>query len=354
MTKLKKKSEVTLPTTVHGLATIPGSRALVAACLDGALYHIQPEGGEPTPFNQKHESFASGVQVLPDGKTAISGGYDGCLIWHEIESGKTIRKVEAHEFWSWRTSLSPDGRLLASSTGQYLCGGYKYEPAPEREPSVKVYDTATGELVHSLTHIPPVQSVAFSRDGKRLAAGNLMGEIRLWDLSSGNLLHTWNTPDFTGWGIIKGHYFTGGIFSLAFGPQDNELFAAGMGTTRDPAAGNGVQLWQRFSVRENTGQKSGQAREDQIGKGLMEHLAFHPSDRFFVMAGRLEAGNWNAALFDTASGERIAALDAKGRITSACFNTDGDQLLLAGGVSQKRKDQSFAPYGRIRIFELTS
>jgi len=80
---------------------------------------------------------------------------------------------------AWQSAISPDGPQIASSTGQYLCGGYKYEPVPGREPSVKIYDVARGELQHSLPHVPPVESVAFSNDGKLLAAGNLMGEVRI-------------------------------------------------------------------------------------------------------------------------------------------------------------------------------
>ena len=103
----------------------------------------------------------------------------------------------------------------------------------------------TGELAHNFSHVPPVQSVAFSRDVKFLAAGNLMGEVRVWELASGKQVANFTTPSFTGWGIIKGHYYTGGIFALHFAANDEELYVAGMGSTTDPAAGNGRQLWQR-------------------------------------------------------------------------------------------------------------
>ena len=154
-------------------------------------------------------------------------------------------------FLVWKSAISPDGSRVASSTGQYLCGGYKYEPAAEREPSIRVYDIASGELLHSLPHTPPVESVAFSNDGKLLAAGNLMGEVHLWDLSDGaKEIAKIKTPDFTGWGIIKGHYYTGGIFSLTFAPDDSAIYLSGMGSTRDPAAGNGKQLWQKYTWGE--------------------------------------------------------------------------------------------------------
>ena len=244
-------------------------------------------------------------------------------------------------------------RLIASSTGQYLCGGYKYEPAPEREPSVKVYDVASGEQLHALAHIPPVESVAFSNDCKLLAAGNLMGEVRIWDLADGaKETARIETPDFTGWGIIKGHYYTGGVFSLTFAPDDQSIYLAGMGSTRDPAAGNGKQLWQRFTWTDGKAQKIGAASDGEIGQGLMESLTFHPDGKHFVMAGRLFKGDWNTAIFDAESGSRIHHLNTEMRTSAAVFTTDGKTLHLAGGKGQPKDVNKPKNWGRVISYEV--
>ena len=168
--KLTLAHDHKLPTGALGLAITPdGSRAFVA-CADGALYDVNTATGKAEAFAEKHTSYASGCVLLPDGRTVISGGYDGQLLWHDVESRRCVRRVQAHKFWNWQLALSPDGRLLATTTGQYLPGGWKYEPAAETEPSVKVFDALTGELVASFTHTPPVLSCAFSRNGKHLAA----------------------------------------------------------------------------------------------------------------------------------------------------------------------------------------
>ena len=78
---------------------------------------------------------------------------------------------------------------------------------------MKVFESATGTLVHSLAHVPPVQSVAWSADGRHLAAGNMMGEVRIWELSSGRQVGSIRTDAFTSWGIIKNHHYLGGIFA---------------------------------------------------------------------------------------------------------------------------------------------
>jgi WD40 repeat protein len=244
--------------------------------------------------------------------------------------------------------VSRDGSLIASVTGRYEAGGYKYEPAPEREPSVKIFDARTGDLRHQFSHVPPVQAVAISPDGRHVAAGNLMGEIRVWDTSTGKPVSQWTTPDLTSWGIIKSHHYLGGVFAMTFHPDGEELYVCGMGPMRDPMAGNGVQRWQRFAWRE--GRKLDETHEGESGQGLMEALAFHPSKKLFAMAGRLFQGQWNLAFFETATGKNIHALDAKHRITDALFTSDGSHLVLAKAKGQeKKKDGQWPNYGAIEV-----
>lgn len=350
--KLESVREHKLPAPVLGFDVDEDAKHFYAACLDGHVYEVEGESGKCTSIG-KHDSYASSVLRVPGTQLLISGGYDGALQWHDPGERKTLRKVIAHKFWSWQTAVSRDGKFLGSVTGQYQCGGYKYEPAPETEPSIKLFHAQTGELLHSLSHVPPVQSVAFSADGKHLAAGNLMGEVRIWDTATGQQLATFTTPSFTGWGIIKGHYYTGGIYAMRFTPDGEALLVCGMGSTTDPAAGNGKQLWQRFAWRENPAKKVSEARDDEIGRGLMEALAFHPTAKYFAMAGRLFNGKWNTALFDSASGAILHSLDAKMRVTHAAFRADGAQLFLAGTTDQgKKKDGKIPESGRIKVYSI--
>ena len=60
--------------------------------------------------------------------------------------------MKAHDFWSWQLALSPDGSRVASVTGQYLAGGWKYEPAeaaaagsPEPEAAAEAAAELTAE-----------------------------------------------------------------------------------------------------------------------------------------------------------------------------------------------------------------
>src|SRR5207249_3457308 len=130
---------------------------------------------------------------------------------------------------------------------------------------VKVYESATGALVHGLTHVPPVQSVAWSPDSRCLAAGNMMGEVRLWEMPNGKPVGSIRTDAFTSWGIIKNHHYLGGIFALHFTPDGEEILLAGMGPMADPMAGNGRQLWQRYAWRSEHGSPARQVDETHPG-----------------------------------------------------------------------------------------
>jgi WD40 repeat protein len=349
--KLTKQKDLSLPTGVLSLAATADASRLYAACMDGALYECDPATATVTRFAAQHGSFASGCVLLPDDKTLISAGYDGWLLWHDVESKQCFRRVQAHSFWSWQLARSSDGSQIATVTGQYLVGGEKYEPAKPAEPTVKVFDAPSGDLIHSLNLLPPVLSVAFSPDGKHLAAANMMGDVQVWNLEAGNVAAQFNSPDFTSWGIIKSPHYCGGIYGLAFAPDGKSLLCCGMGPMNDPMAGNGKMTWQRWDWLTSPPQKLSQIADGAGGAGLVETLKVTP-DGNFLMAGRQAQGTWNAALF-AADGKLVASLDTKSRVTRAVFAPDGRTLYLSAAIGQPKKIKDNWPdYGRIHVISL--
>lgn len=352
--KLEITTTLTLPTAPLGLAVNADASRLYAACMDGAIYEVDPAGGDPVPFADTHRSYASGCVLLPDGVTLISAGYDGQLLWHDIDQRSAFRRVQAHDFWSWQLALSPDGRLIASVSGQYLAGGEKYEPAAAAEPTVRVFNALTGEPLQAFDHTPPVLSTAFNPDGRHLATANMMGEVRVWDLAENRCATTFATPDFTSWGIIKSPHYCGGIYSLAFSPDGESLLCCGMGPMQDPMAGNGQQTWQRWAWRENPPRLHSQIRDGDRGTGLMESLALTPDGTAFLMAGRQAQGSWNAALFSATDGTLMTSLDTKSRITRARFSPNGTRLFLAATSGQPNRENGvWRPYGKVHVVSIT-
>lgn len=350
--KLSLAHDYKLDTGLLGLALDPRAERAFAACVDGGLYQVDLSTGASKPFEQKHSSFASSCVLTPDGRTLISGGYDGQLIWHDVESRRPIRSVKAHQFWSWQLALTPDGSRLASVTGQYLPGGWKYEPAESNEPSVKIFDASTGDLIAAHSHLPPVLSCAFSPDGRHLAAANMTGDIAVWEIGQNERpIAKWNSPSFTSWGSIKTHHYCGGIYSLAFSPDGSTLAGCGMGPMTDPMAGNGKMTWQRWDWRK--GQKLDEIKEGQHGSGLMESVSWHPDGQHFLMAGKQAQGTWNAAIFKANDGSLVHSLDTKNRITQARFTPSGDRVIIAAANGQPaRKDGQWPAWGRLQVYKV--
>lgn len=359
-TSIEILKEIQIPTSVFDLDLIPAAAAtdsdsasgerLLAACLSGEILEIDPET-EAIEILAQHQSYASGAHWHRELKTAISAGYDGCLLWTDRARKHTYRNLKTHQFWSWQSALSPDQSQIASVTGQYLSGSYEYKPAASNEPCVRIVDVESGVIQRSWEAQPPVQAVTWSPDGKLLAVGNLMGQVRIWNTQDNELVAEWETGEFTGWGIIKGHYYTGGIYALKFAPDGESIYLVGMGSTRDPAAGNGRQMWQRRNWQ--TGEKISETSDKDSGQGLMEWMEFHPSGKWFVMTGRLQSGKWNVALFDSETGAMLHSLNTKNRVTRAVFSQDGQMLFLGGMVSQGGlQDGKFKDYGRVAICQV--
>jgi WD40 repeat protein len=348
---LKRTHAFKLPSGILGAALSLDEQTLVAACLDGV--YATDLSGEQAVRIGRHDSYVSAAVRIPGTDTVVTGGYDGMLQWFDVGSRTAVQQQQVHQFWCWALAASPDASRLASVTGQYLAGGYRYDPAPETEPSVRVLDTETGEALLSLPHVPSVQSVAFSPDSQFVAAGNLMGEVRIWNINDGELVQTLKTDAFTSWGIIKSHCYLGGIFAIAFSSDGSQLLLAGMGPMRDPMAGNGRQLWQKWSWRDGPPQLTDETHAGESGEGLMETLAIHPTENHFVMAGRLRGGDWNAAIFDLDSGGRLTSLKTGYRVTQALYAADGRRLILVGAQGQphEKKDGTFPDFGRVEIYE---
>ncbi len=363
--ELEKAGRYSFPMGVMDIAVRQDDQRLYAACLDG-VYSLElpsreakEEAPKPTCLG-RHTSYVSGVGLLENDLSLASTSYDGSLEIRSLDPAtgaptETRFRESIHSFWSWRMAVSPDRKKICSVSGQYLAGSEDYAPLPSDEPTVKLIDSVSGKTLLGLTMLPPVQCVAFDPAGKYLATGNLMGDLAVWDVASGDCLAQWRTNSFTSWGIIKSHCYISGVFAVCFSRDSQTLYAAGMGEMRDPMAGNGKQLWQRFAWHKSPVEKVQEAVADQTGEGLMETLAWHPSGDYFVMAGRLRGGAWNTGIFSAEGGQLIGQAKTGMRISSARFSEDGKVLYLAGMQGQPRpKDGHFPDFGYVERYIVAS
>ncbi len=158
-------------------------------------------GGNPREFASHLSRFAL-VAFAPGGKHLLSAAdfNSDTLALSALATGEPVRFYWGQDDAFTSIAFSPDGKLLAAGSQAGV---------------VRVW-TLGGRLVHVLQgHKGPVWSLAFSTDGKTLVTGSGDGTARLWELVTGSERAR-----------LTGH--RGGVFAVAFAPDGNTLATGGL------------------------------------------------------------------------------------------------------------------------------
>ena len=110
------------------------------------------------------------IAFCPNSTTLVSGGLDGINLW-DVATGKNTATFKENRGPVNSVAFSPNGKALASGNWDH---------------TITLWDVKTGKVRASIKgHASVVNSVAFSPDGKTLASGSYDRTIRLWNVKMG-------------------------------------------------------------------------------------------------------------------------------------------------------------------------
>jgi WD40 repeat protein/uncharacterized caspase-like protein len=134
--------------------------------------------------------------ISSDGKTLFAATF-GAIRRIDLASGNTQRRFGKQGLYAaWGTfALSPDDHLIAATHAGAVNAAQKYLGIGSQ---VKLLDALTGNTLRVLGTYSPkesVRTIAFSPNGQLVAAGGNEGIVKVWEVSTGRLLHTLNHSD---------------------------------------------------------------------------------------------------------------------------------------------------------------
>lgn len=176
------------------LALSPDGEVVYAGGVSGAIHAFDVGKGEAAGQFRAPRGVRDMV-ISPDGKRLAACTFQTVLVW-DLPSGKLLLNLTVAPT-PWRLAFSPDGRSLAvcvfggKGAAQSARGVNGHIVNPHR---VTIFELATGRPVRSLAGDKPdwFYSVAWSPDGKWIAAGTDGGEAVVWDARSDEIVFQWS------------------------------------------------------------------------------------------------------------------------------------------------------------------
>jgi WD40 repeat protein len=291
----------------------PDGKTLAFGGTDKAvrLITLEETPGRERIWDQRPpEGNVESLAFSPDGKVLACAKGNGAILLWDVTAGAELHPLASPDSGVSQIAFSPNGTLLASA-GANQGGG------------VRLWKVATGQLLFTSRTAGALAawSVAFSPDGKTLAAGLESGEVWLWDVASG-----WQVATLSGHG--------GRVRWIGFHPDGRSLAVAGSWPDHV------VHVWD-LATRSRRYRLSGHDSEVLSG-------AWRGDGQLLVTAGAIDG---TVRLWDLAS----PVASAPGGLRSRAMSVIPPNLRWLHGVALSPEGRHLAvcnPNGTVHVLRL--
>jgi WD40 repeat protein/predicted Ser/Thr protein kinase len=315
----------------------PATGWLLAATEKGRLVRLRDRTGRVVgTIKPRKGGEVNHIALSPDRTRVAVAQFSVDLIRigiYDTSSGEEQATCTGTRGQLFALAFSPDGRRLAA-------GG--------DDPLIRIWDAATGkQLTEWRGHTSKVLSIAFRHDGSRLVTAGHDGTVRQWDARTGHEVE----PPYD--------RHTAEVFAAVYSPDGQRVASAGADRT--------VRLWRakgrhdQAVLRGHTGSvvdlafsRDGRrlvsASYDiatSQGDGTVRFWEAAPEVTLPVLAGHtlyvypvayspdgrwIASGAWDkeVRLWDAATGEACARLPHPGIVRALAFTSDGARLVSGG------------------------
>ncbi|MES2466491.1 MAG: protein kinase [Verrucomicrobiota bacterium] len=335
-----KQSKGNLAPAVTAMTFHPASDQWVTAS-GNSLQVWAFHAAEPLQILDGHSQAVRTVAFSADGKWLASGSRDMTIRIWDTSTWEMIRTLTGHTEAVSSLAFSPDGTRLLSGSGEFR---EQNDAQVGVQGEVKIWDLQSGRLLSTLDSYRKVMTcVAWSSDGRYLAAGDANGAVNFWGGTS-----------LTPLADLKGH--NGSISSLAFTADSSRLITASADQTSkvwDPGSRAGLSTYRSHNKPVNAAAVSpdgkliasvsddatlklwdaSSAPESKVFHSSGAHgLALSPDGTHLVATGLNSVDVWNVI-----SGEKVLRERWTPRISvltrGVAFSVDGQHFASSqGGV----------------------
>ncbi|TFI51141.1 hypothetical protein BLD44_027820 [Mastigocladus laminosus UU774] len=301
---------------VWSVVLSPDGQTLASCGADQTIKLWNLNTGQCLKTLHGHEDIVCDVVFTQDGQTLISGSSDRTVRLWNVQTGECIQILQGHTDSVWSVSLGMKRSAVSVGINEAESDDFALtnEIAVTQEPfildhlllasagadhRIKLWDISTGQVIKTLQgHSYGISSIVFSADSQILISKDVGQTIKLWNIQTGQCFKT-----FQG--------YSGGVWSIALSPDGQTIIGSGEDQM--------VKLW---NIRSSKCLKVFKGHNNWVMS-----VAFSPDGQTIASCG----ADRLVRLWDVHTGQCLKTFEGHSRwVLKVVYSSDGKILASCG------------------------